>query len=55
MGSSRGDASRVYGVLKASKLMEELVDVKVEVRGCLRWFLFMGGIKGSSVEEVEEE
>lgn len=55
MGSSRGDALRMNGVLQASKLMEVLVDAKVECGGCLRWFLFVGGTKGRSVEEVEEE
>lgn len=52
MGSSRGDALRVYGVLQVYQLMEGLVDAKVEVRGCLRGFVCIGRITGNSVEEV---
>lgn len=42
MGSSRGDALRMYGVLQASKLMEGMVDVKVEVRGCFEMVYIYG-------------
>lgn len=55
MGSSRGDALRMKGVLQASKLMEVLVDAKVEFGGCLRWVLFVKRTKSKSVEEAEEE
>lgn len=32
--------------------MEGLIDAKVEVRGCLRRFLFIGRIIGNSVERL---
>lgn len=43
------------GILRVDQLMKVLAEAKVEVRRCLRVYLFMGRIMDSLVEENDEE